>query len=224
MKKKNIFLWVIFLIFLTTYNFNLNESPTSLIFKIKKIQVKGVEYSNISEIEESLKIFNSKNLVTINPKDIIKSISDKDFVKSIIVKKIYPDKIEIIIQEENPVAILAENELKYILVENGNIIKNYNNRFDSLPFVYGKSASQYFYKFYKKLKSIDFDTSTIDHLKYFESNRWDIIFKNDKILKLPSEDDRTLESLKKFMTIYNKENFKRFKVFDFRVKNQLIIK
>ena len=48
--------------------------------------------------------------------------------------------------------------------------------------------------------------------------------KNEKLIKLPSDNNMMSESLKKFLSMYQKEKFKRFKVFDFRVKNQLIIK
>ena len=50
------------------------------------------------------------------------------------------------------------------------------------------------------------------------------ILKDGKLIKLPSDHDRKAESIKKFLSVYKKEKFKRFKVFDFRVKNQLIIK
>ena len=55
------------------------------------------------------------------------------------------------------------------------------------------------------------------------SSEWDISLNNGKLVKLPSERDKSIESLKKFLLIYQKEKFKKFKVFDFRVKNQLIM-
>jgi hypothetical protein len=32
------------------------------------------------------------------------------------------------------------------------------------------------------------------------------------------------DSLKKFLNIYTKDNFKKFNVFDFRIKGQLVLK
>ena len=89
--------------------------------------------------------------------------------------------------------------------------------------MYGKNASKNFSLFYSILEESNFQTDIVDNFKYHEINRWDILLKNGKLVKLPSERDKSIESLKKFLLIYQKEKFKKFKVFDFRVKNQLIM-
>ena len=224
MKKKNIFLWILLFILLTTYNFNLEKGPIDSFFHIKKVEVNGIKNANINEIQERLKMFNEKNIITIDHKKIVTAIVDVDFVKDIKIKKIYPNKIKVTINEHNPIGVFVDNENKYILAENGKIIKNYKKKFESLPFVYGQSANKNFFLFYKILENSNFDINTIDYFKYFESDRWDIFLKNGKLIKLPSDHVRQAESIKKFLSVYKKEKFQRFKVFDFRVKNQLIIK
>jgi len=224
MKKKNIFLWVLLFIFLTTYNLNLEKGLIDSFFHIKKIEVDGIKNGNIDEIQEKLKIFNEENIITIDQKKIITSIADLDFVRDIKIKKIYPNKIKVTIHEHSPIGILIDNKNKYVLAENGKIIKNYKEEFESLPSVYGKNANKNFPIFYKVLQDSDFDINTVDYFKYFESDRWDVFLKNGKLIKLPSDHDRKAESIKKFLSVYKKEKFQRFKVFDFRVKNQLIMK
>lgn len=224
MKKKNIFLWVLLFIFLTTYNLNLEKGPIDSFFHIKKVEIDGIKNSNLDEIQERLKIFNEENLITIDKKKIITAIADLDFVRDIKIKKIYPNKIKVTIDEHNPIGVFLDNQNKYVLVENGKIVKNYKGEFESLPFVYGKNANKNFSLFYKVLQDSNFDINTVDYFKYFESDRWDIFLKNGKLIKLPSDHDRKVESIKKFLSVYKKEKFQRFKVFDFRVKNQLIMK
>ena len=46
--------------------------------------------------------------------------------------------------------------------------------------------------------------------------------KNKKILKLPVEN--YTDSLISFMSIKGKTNFEKYKIFDYRVNNQLILK
>ena len=87
MKKKNIFLWVLLFIFLTTYNLNLEKGPIDSFFHIKKVEIDGIKNSNLDEIQERLKIFNEENLITIDPKKIITVIADLDFVRDIKIKK-----------------------------------------------------------------------------------------------------------------------------------------
>ena len=64
----------------------------------------------------------------------------------------------------------------------------------------------------------------IEYYKYFETGRWDIFLKNGKLIKLPSGDEKIKNSIKKFILISNKKNFKQFRIFDFRLENQLIVK
>ena len=125
MKKKNIFLWFLLFIFLTTYNFNLEKDPIDSFFHIKKIEVDGIKNGNIDEIQERLKIFNEENIITIDQKKIITTIADLDFVKDIKIKKIYPNKIKVTIDEHNPIGVFVDKENKYVLVENEKIIKYY---------------------------------------------------------------------------------------------------
>ena len=84
------------------------------------------------------------------------------------------------------------------------------------------NAKKNFYNFYKTLKKVNFYTELIEEFKYFSIDRWDIILKSGKIIKLPTE--RFESSIEKFISIYDKDNFNNFKIFDFRINGQLILK
>ena len=104
----------------------------------------------------------------------------------------------------------------------GNTVSNYHvDIINSLPTVSGMNAKKNFYDFYKTLKKVNFETELIEEFKYFNINRWDIILKSGKIIKLPTE--RFESSIEKFISIYDKDNFNNFKIFDFRVNGQLIL-
>ena len=63
-----------------------------------------------------------------------------------------------------------------------------------------------------------------DAKKYilFEANRWDIETTNEKLIKLPI--NYYNESLVNYLKLRNNNNFKKYKIFDYRVKDQLILK
>ena len=61
----------------------------------------------------------------------------------------------------------------------------------------------------------------INEINYFAIDRWDIVLKNGKVVKLPT--DRFERSIEKFISIYDKDNFSNFKIFDFRINGQLIL-
>jgi hypothetical protein len=62
---------------------------------------------------------------------------------------------------------------------------------------------------------------TIKSFYFFESGRWDLGMYDDKMIKLPIKD--YLVSLKNYMESRNNSNFNNYKIFDYRIKDQLIL-
>ena len=224
MKRKNIFFWLFLLVILTTFYFDFNKTRLAETFKIKEIYIKGVENADINLLNLRLGKFKYKNFFLIDRNKIASSVIDIDFINKVSIKKIYPDKVEVKINEYKVVAIILENQNKFILSEDGVIIKKYHKKFENLPIIYGKNPQDYFSPFYKYLKKINFDIDEIEYLKYFDTNRWDISLKSGKLLRLPSNKYETEKSITKFLSIIKDNKFSKIKIFDFRVKNQLIIK
>jgi cell division protein FtsQ len=224
-RKKSFFLWLFLLIVLTTYNFDSRENLVSSFFKIKKIEIEGIQNLDRKEIEEKFNLFKEKNIIFTSQKQFRKLIDNLKLVEEIKVKKIYPDKIKITIKEFKIIGIFVDekNQEEYILTNHGKIINNYNKKqFSDLPLVFGENADKFFFTFYPSLEVADFEIELIKYFNYFDIKRWDIILKDGKLIKLPSTNYE--KSLKKFLSIYETENFKKFRVFDFRVNGQLIIK
>jgi len=220
--KKNLFIWLFIFIFLSTYSLNSAQKKKISIFLIENINIEGNSNVNTADLKNKLKEFYGKSLIFLNRKELSQIASEFVFIKEIKIKKIYPSTINILIKENEPLAILIENEKKTLLLEMGNTTTNYiiNNK-ESLPIVKGKGAEKKFYKLYKTLKRVNFQMDLINEINYFAIDRWDILLKNGKLLKLPTE--RLESSVKKFISIYNKDNFKNFKIFDFRINGQLIL-
>ena len=75
---------------------------------------------------------------------------------------------------------------------------------------------------YDNLTKINFPTNLIRKYVFYETNRWDLETKNKVIIKLPPKD--YIKSLKNYLEIKDKSNFEKFKIFDYRISNQIIIK
>ena len=99
---------------------------------------------------------------------------------------------------------------------------NYSDleEYKNLPVVFGDKEN--FKIFYKNLKKINFPLDLIKNYYLFELNRWDLETYSNKLIKLPSENYS--KSLKNFINLNKKKNFDKYKVFDYRIKNQLILK
>ena len=220
--KKNLFIWLFIFIFLSTYSLNSAQKKKISIFLIENINIEGNINVNTADLKNKLKDFYGKSLIFLNRKELSQIASEFVFIKEIKIKKKYPNTINIFIKENEPLAIIIEDEKKMLLLEMGNTTTNYiiNNQ-ESLPIVNGKGAKKKFYKLYEALKRVNFQMDLINEINYFAIDRWDILLKNGKLLKLPTE--RLESSVEKFISIYDKDNFKNFKIFDFRINGQLIL-
>ena len=94
------------------------------------------------------------------------------------------------------------------------------NGFEDLPIVFGDNKS--FEIFYNNLVKIDFPITDIKKFYLFESRRWDIVTLENQIIKLPIKNYDL--SLKNFIKLKNQINFRKYKTFDYRINDQLILK
>ena len=94
------------------------------------------------------------------------------------------------------------------------------SKYENLPIVKGESKS--FKILYNNLIKINFPIQQILSYRHFKANRWDIEMNNKTILKLPAKN--YTKSLINFMSVKDKTNFEKYKIFDYRLNNQLILK
>ena len=92
-------------------------------------------------------------------------------------------------------------------------------RFKDLPLVFGDKKN--FSIFYKNLKIINFPIHDIKTFYLFESKRWDLLTDKDQLIKLPKNNYD--QSLTNFMKLKDQSNFIKYKIFDYRIKDQLIL-
>tara|TARA_B100001175_G_C19499054_1_gene637009 strand:+ start:1748 stop:2422 length:675 start_codon:yes stop_codon:yes gene_type:complete len=220
--KKKLFIWLFIFIFLSTYSLDSAQKNFFSILQIKNINIEGTVNVNKFDLKNKLNQFYGESLIFLNRKKLNQIGSEFSFIKEIKIKKIYPDTLNIIVKENKQLGILIENDKKVLLLEMGNEISNFTtNNISNLLIVKGKGAKKQFHKFYKILERTNFEIGLIQELNYFKINRWDIVLKDGKIVKLPTKGFE--KSIEKFITIYEKDNFSDFKIFDFRIKKQIIL-
>ena len=218
MKKSFTGLIVIFVL-LTTYKPQFNFFK-KLNLNIKKIKIENNSIVETSDIKDRLDFLYQENLFFLNIQEIENNLKNESFIDSFSVKKIYPNKIKLIIVEKIPIAILQHKKKKSYISNKGNLINFKNIKFYSdLPVVFGNGKN--FYTLYLSLKNIKFPIKKIKSFYYFESGRWDLIMHDDKIVKLPIKN--YLLSLQNFMKSQNNSDFNNYKKFDYRIKDQLIL-
>jgi cell division septal protein FtsQ len=218
MKKQFVFAFI-FLVLFSTYKSKKSFSVNK--FKIENIYIENNLILTNEEIREGLDFLYDTNLLFLNTSGIERVLKKKDFIKDFKIKKIYPNKIKIVVFEKKPIFILQQKKKKFYIDDNINLIHYSELKdFKHLPVVFGKKEN--FRTFYQNLKKINFPLNLIKSYYFFESNRWDLETPEKKIIKLPSEN--YIESLKNFIKLQKTNDFEKFKTFDYRMNNQLILK
>lgn len=209
---------IVIFIFLTTYKNNNFFSYEK--FNIKNIIIEENHIISTDELKKDLDFLYFSNLFFLDIKRLESALLKKTFIKSFRIKKIYPNKIKIIISEKKPVAILLNSKKKFYITKNGDLI-NFTqiNSFKDLPTIIGNGDK--FSGLYKSLEHLNFPIDKIKSYYFFEIGRWDLILLDGRTIKLPVLN--YILSLKKFMELKNTTNFKKFKIFDYRIKDQLIL-
>ena len=218
MRKFSIFFSSLLLL-LTLTTFNPNNIDTSLIFKIKNIEIKNLKILDKKIRNSFYNELQGTNLLIIDERKI-KIFKDYDLIDYIEFKKVYPSKIQIIIHEKETIAIINNKKNKFYLIKNGEEIRFFKNEvLEELPNIFGEQKN--FLKIYNALNELGFPISEIKSFYYFDIGRWDIILNNKKVIKLPVEN--FFKSLENYLKLNKKGNFEKYLIFDYRIKNQLIL-
>ena len=226
MKKiYKVFLLIIALIFLSTFNPNtltqvLNSK--NKFFQIKNIIILNNSIIEKSEISKKLNHIYNKNIFSITRDDLENPLKKIRFLKKIEVKKKYPDTIIVKILETTPVAYLYKDQKKYLLDSSSNLILFENNiDFNYLPSIFGEGAENNFINFLNLLKENNFSIKEVTNYFYFQIGRWDLQLKNNKTIKFPY--NNIDEAIKKSIELLKRKDLENYKIIDLRVEGKIIV-
>ena len=90
---------------------HLLEDP---FFRVREVEVKGCQKITQETILSLIQMERMPNLFTIKLKDVAKRVESHPWIDHVVVKKIFPNKVLIQIEERKPIAILQLEELYYI--------------------------------------------------------------------------------------------------------------
>ena len=211
-KIKIYFYLILFLLFSTFYNSNLAFYFNSK-FKIIKIENK----SKNMEINDLNYLLNN-NIFNIDKKLLSHKLNNNTILKSYEIKKIYPDTLKIHLVKSNPIAKIIQNGSFIYLGDNGKVFNSFQVNYQ-IPEVVGKINLRYVNKIFKIINHSSFNLDKIKIIKIFPSNRFDLIFNNNSIIKFPENvDQKFIENA----FIFHKNNIYN-KTIDLRIKNKIII-
>ena len=217
--KKRLVIALSLLILLTTYNSQHNFVISK--FNLKTIVIKNNLLLKDKDIKDLLIPFYNKNLIFLENNEVKKALMQNSFIESFNIKKKYPSTLNVKIFEKKPIAVLLNKKNKFFLSEKLDLIefKNLPN-YKTLPYILGNKDD--FKIFYNNLKKINFPLDIVQKYTFYEINRWDLETKNNQVIKLPSKN--YTKSLENFLNLKSNNDFEKYKLFDYRISNQLILK
>ena len=218
-KKNRIIIYLIFLLILSTTNNKSLEFKHNYSTKINKIQVSGLSNRINSQIRNRLEKLLHGNIFFISKDKIDKIISEYNLVELYSVKKTYPSKIEIKIEQTKFIAKISGSN-QVLVGSNGKLIKYEIN--ERLPFLFGKFNSKKFLEFKSIIDNSAFKFNDLKSVSFYPSKRWDITTVENILINLPQ--DNLLQSLNLAYKLIIDDSFKEIKIIDLRVKNHLVIK
>ena len=218
MKKRLVI--ALFLIILFT-TINSQQRFIASQFDLKTIEIENNLLLKDKDIKNLLISFYNKNLVFLKNNEVKKALMQNSLIESFIIKKKYPNTLKIKIFEKKPIAILFDKKNKFYLSEKIDLIefKNLPN-YQKLPYVLGNKDD--FKVFYNNLIKINFPLNVVKKYTLYETDRWDLETKDNQVIKLPSKN--YLKNLKNFLDLKSKNDFGKYKLFDYRISKQLILR
>ena len=220
-RSKIYFYLALLLVLLSTHNLNSINSANEY-FKVKKKLLKGNIEENLNrEISTSLDKFYNYNIFSINSEEIKNILSNFNIISEYKIKKEYPSVIRIDLKKTNIVAYYYDKNQKIYIGNNGKKIKKNNLKSKDLPSIEGQVDIKKFLELKKNLINKGFKLNDFSKFYFFKSNRWDLLLKNEILVKLSADDIEF--SLKLLKDIIQSSNINDIKVIDLRIRNRVIL-
>ena len=219
-KRKIYFYLFLFIILLSIHNINSIEKFDKF-FKIKSINLKSdIEDKLNKEITNSLNQFYNRNIFSLSINEISNIFRKYNIISEFKVRKKYPASIDIELKKTNILAYYISDNKKIYLGENGKQIKKNNINYN-LPLIVGDIKIEKFIGLKNNLTKQGFIFENFNKFYYFKSERWDLLYKNKLLIKLPSNNlEKSLLILKDTIKNINIDNIR---IIDLRIGETIIL-
>lgn len=203
---------------LTTFNIS-NSNFGNSLFKIENIFFNKTTYFEEPIKSQILDYLNNESLLFVSKKKIANIITKSNWVNHLEIKREFPNNISINIKEFFPIGYYYKNNQLY-LINSKFLISKFNQEIDLKNMIrFNEDLDLDQIKvLYNILISRNDMFSNIYQINYFKNNRWDIILKDKKIIKLGDYDlNEQLNKLNYFV------KDQKVHTIDLRIKNRITI-
>lgn len=182
----------------------------NLGFKVENIVIQDRKSASITELLSIAGVIKDTPIFAVDIHSIKSNLENYSWIKEALVVRKLPDTIHIKVVEKAPVAIWQKDQKLNLIDSDGEIIINADiHRFNDLLHVVGDDANIYAISL---IQAIPFEFfSNIKSAVRFGNRRWNLILKDETVVKLPENNAK--QAIEYLMNL-NKEN----KLFNSNIK------
>jgi cell division protein FtsQ len=158
-------------------------------FTIQNIMVDGRVYSEKTQILEHSNIKPGDPLFAFSPAAAQEKIEKLSWIKTVKIERRLPNTIYMRIKEHYPIALYSKNGTVSIVSESGALIPQKDVRaFTALPLIHGENALAQTPSLIDLLEATPEIKDLVKGARWVSNRRWDLILRNDTIVRLPEKD------------------------------------
>lgn len=192
-----------------------------------RLVINGIKYSNYSKIQQHINNYCNNDSMTMN--ELRNNILQDYWIKDIYIQKQFPNTLKVNIIEYNPFAILTQDNLHYELIdEYGDIInipQEEINNFDYLLIIFGKDIKNEVNNIFNLLSIYYNITKELVKIERIGNRRWNLILKNNVIVKMPEEGDNMFDAWSNLNKMINIHGLAvDLEEIDLRIKDKIYLK
>jgi len=186
------------------YNKSLNNYDN--FFEIKKITLNGRSKSDLNLIKNIVnsELYKNKNIINYDTDNIRNSLEEINWINKVFIRKVFPNKIIIDIEEHKEFAIFNKNEKNFLLSQEGKIIHEIrNSKAYKLINIEGNFTTQNIDEVKKFLSNNRELEEQISKIIVHSNNRLDVII-NNVLFKLPNKNTKkAVNQISRFTNLKN---------------------
>ncbi|NGN40989.1 cell division protein FtsQ/DivIB [Mesorhizobium sp. CGMCC 1.15528] len=161
-------------------------------FAVDQIKVVGHRETSEIDVLDKLELDGWTSLIGFDADEARERIAKLPWVEVASVRKIYPNTLEVKIEERKAFAIWQHGSQLSIVEENGNVIAPFSGgRHVALPLVVGYGAAECASGFIAKIKQFPELASRVKGYVRVSERRWDLRLENGITVKLPEYGEDT---------------------------------
>ncbi|MCV6548119.1 MAG: FtsQ-type POTRA domain-containing protein [Cohaesibacter sp.] len=202
------------------------ERVSSVIgLKVESVLISGQKEVSEAEILNALSLNSESSLLTFDAYAARKNLEQISWIAEAKVQKLYPNKLQIVVEEQKPFALWQRGQYVSLIAYDGSVISDrVEPAFKALPLVVGHGAQRQASLLFELLSHYPSLARKIRAVAYVGERRWDLYLKNGVFIKLPEYDLQ--DALDKVMAFDEEGNLSRKDIIsvDLRLKDRTFVR